>query len=61
MEVKDERITVDIKHIISGLQEENKNLNMAWIDHRRAFDDIAHGWMETSVELVGVNTKIINF
>jgi hypothetical protein len=47
--------------MISGLQEEKKNLNMAWIDYRRAFDDIPHGWMETSIELVGVKNKIINF
>jgi hypothetical protein len=34
---------------------------MAWIDYRSAFDDIPRGWIEMSIELVGVNNKIINF
>jgi hypothetical protein len=39
----------------------NKNLSLAWIDYQKAFDSIPHSWVEKSIELVGVNSKIVRF
>ena len=39
----------------------NKNLSIAWIDYQEAFDSVPHSWVEKSIELVGVNSKIVRF
>ena len=39
----------------------NKNLSIAWIDYQKAFDSVPHSWVEKSIELVGVNNKIVRF
>ena len=39
----------------------NKNLSIAWFDYQKAFDSISHRWVEKSVELVRVNSKIVRF
>jgi len=39
----------------------NKNLSIACIDYQKAFNSIPHSWVETSIELVGVNSKIVKF
>jgi len=39
----------------------NKNLNIAWIDYQKEFDIVPHSWVEKSIELVGVNSKIVRF
>jgi len=39
----------------------NKNLITAWIDYQKAFDSVPHSWVENSIALVGVNSKIVRF
>jgi hypothetical protein len=37
----------------------NKNLSIAWTDYQGAFDSFPHSWLETSIEIVGVNKTLI--
>jgi len=39
----------------------NKNLCTTWIDYQKTFDSVPHTWMEKSIALVGVNSKIVRF
>ena len=34
---------------------------MACIDYQRAFDRVPHGWIIKSLELIGINNKVILF
>jgi hypothetical protein len=34
---------------------------MDWNDYQKAFDSVPHSWMEKSIELVGVNSKLLDF
>ena len=34
---------------------------MAWIDYQKAFDRVPHSWIIKSLELIGINNKIILF
>ena len=38
-----------------------KNLCMAWIDYQKAFDMVSHSWIIKSLELIGINNKVISF
>ena len=49
------------KEIYEDCRRSNKNLSIAWIDYQKAFDNIPHSWVEKSIELVGVNSKIVRF
>ena len=49
------------KTIYEDCRRRNKNLSTAWIDYQKAFDSVPHSWVEKSIELVGVNAKIIRF
>jgi len=39
----------------------NRNLSIAWIGYQKAFDSVPHSWVEKSIALVGVNSKIVRF
>jgi hypothetical protein len=39
----------------------NKNLNIAWIANRKAFESVPHSWVEKSIEIVGADSKIVNY
>ena len=39
----------------------NKNLSIAWIGYQKAFDSIPHSWVEKSIQLVRVNSKVVRF
>jgi len=43
--------------------EHGKSLKsrIAWFDYQKAFDSIPQSWIEKSVALVGVNSKIVRF
>jgi len=56
---KDQLITS--KAIYEDCRRRNKNLSIAWIDYQKAFDSVPHSWVEKSIELVGVNSKIVRF
>jgi hypothetical protein len=49
------------KVILEDCKNRRKNLNMAWIDYEKAFDGVPLSWMEKSIELIGVNNKIVKF
>ena len=49
------------KAIYEDCRRRNKNLRIVWIDYRKAFDSVPHSWVEKSIELVGVNSKIVRF
>jgi len=49
------------KTIYENCRRRNKNLSIAWIDYQNAFDSVPHSWLEKSIELVGVNSKIVRF
>jgi hypothetical protein len=49
------------KAIFEDSKKRKKNLSIAWIDYQKAFDSVPHIWIEKSIELLGLNNKIINF
>jgi len=49
------------KAIYEDCRRRNKNLSIAWIDYQKVFDSVPHCWVEKSIELVGVNSKIVRF
>jgi hypothetical protein len=51
----------DTKAIYEECKRRKKNLSIAWIDYQKAFDSIPNSWVEKSIELVGVNSKIVRF
>ena len=34
---------------------------MAWIDYQKAFNRVPHSWIIKSLELIGINNKVILF
>jgi len=38
-----------------------KKMCMAWIDCQKAFDRVPHSWIIKSLELFGINNKVITF
>jgi hypothetical protein len=49
------------KAIYEDCRRRNKNLSIAWTDYPKAFDSVSRSWVEKSIELVGVNSKIVRF
>jgi hypothetical protein len=49
------------KAIYEDCWRRNKYLSIAWIDYQKAIDSVPHSWVEKSIELVGVNSKIVKF
>jgi hypothetical protein len=49
------------KAIYHDCRRRNKNLSIAWFDYQKAFDSVPHSWVEKSIALVGVNSKIVRF
>jgi len=49
------------KAIYEECRRRNKNLSITWIDYQKAFDSVPRSWVEKSIELVGVNSKIVRF
>jgi len=47
------------KAICEDCKRRNKILSIARIDYQKAFESIPHGWVEKSIELVGV--KLLDF
>jgi hypothetical protein len=47
------------KAIYEDGKRRRKNLSIAWIDYQKAADNVKHSCIEKSIELVGVNSKIV--
>ena len=40
---------------------DHRNLRMAWIDYRKAFDSVPHSWILKVLQLLKVLPAIVNF
>jgi hypothetical protein len=49
------------KAIYEDCRRRNKNSSIARIDYQKAFDSVPHSWVEKSIALVVVNSKIVRF
>jgi len=49
------------KEILQECKCTKKNLCMAWTDYQEAFDRVPHSWIIKSLELIGINNKVISF
>ena len=49
------------KAIYEDCRRRNKNLSMALIDYQKAFNSVPHSWVEKSIALVIVKSKIVRF
>jgi hypothetical protein len=49
------------KAIYEDCRRRNKNLSISWIDYKKAFDSVPRSWVEKSIELIGMNSKIVRF
>ena len=47
--------------IIENCKNRHRNLSMAWIDYRKAFDSVPHDWIVKALELYKISPVIINF
>ena len=46
------------KMIMRNARAGNKNLYMAWIDYRKAYDTLAHSWIKECLDLFGIAPNI---
>ena len=44
--------------VIKEVNSRNKNLAMAWIDHKKAYDMVLHSWIIQCLDLFGVAENI---
>ena len=49
------------KMILRDCRKRHKNLGMAWIDYKKAYDMVPHSWILESLELVQVSHNILKF
>ena len=49
------------KTILEDCNKRRRNLSMAWIDYRKAFDSVPHSWINRCMELYKINDKIRGF
>ena len=49
------------KTIIEDCKKKKKNLSMAWIDYKKAFDSIPHSWILKTLRMYRFNEKVIRF
>ena len=47
------------KTIIEDRKKKKKNLSMAWIDYRKAYDSIPHSWILKTLQMYRFNEKVI--
>ena len=57
---KKDQLLVD-KTILADCKKRNKNLMMAWIDNKKAYDMVPHSWIIECVGLYGISNRIISF
>ena len=61
---KDSRGTKDqlliIKQILKHCKKHQRNLAMGWINYKKAYDKVPHGWMIEAMKMVGISDNILN-
>ena len=60
--MKGSRISSDLLYIdrvvIKEVKARNKNLAMAWVDYKKAYDMVPHSWIIECLDLFGVAEDI---
>jgi hypothetical protein len=56
-----QRSTADFKSNNTRMQTQEKKLSMAWNDYHKAFESVPHSLIIKSLELIGINNKVILF
>lgn len=52
---------LNIDYLVTKLaKKKQRNLSVAWIDYRKAFDSIPHSWLLKTLQLYGVSEPVIN-
>ena len=54
-----DQLAID-KCILKNCKRRRTNLNVAWIDYRKAYDMVPHSWVVKTLEMVGVAGNLIN-
>ena len=49
------------KTILEDCKRRQRNLSMAWIDYKKAFDSVPHSWILRCLELYNINEEIRTF
>ena len=49
------------KLIIDHARKNSRNLAMAWIDYRKAYDSVPHSWIEHTLKLYHLDPDVVNF
>jgi len=49
------------KTVTKHCRSKKRNLHMAWIDYKKAYDMVPHSWIIKSLQLCGVHTNITNW
>ena len=61
---KDSRRTKDQllidKQILKYCKKHQRNLAMEWIDYKKAYNIVPHGWMIEAMKIVGIADNIMN-
>ena len=61
---KDSRGTKDQllidKQILKHCKKHQSNVAMGWIDYKKAYDMVPHGWMIEAMKMVGIADNIVN-
>ena len=57
---KKNQLLVD-KTILADCKKRHKNLMMAWIDYKKAYDMVPHSWIIECLGLYGISNRIISF
>ena len=48
------------KHILDESNTRRKNLAMAWIDYKKAYDMVPHSWIINSLKMYKISDEVIN-
>ena len=49
------------KTMLRNCRKRHTNLEMAWIDYKKAYDMVLHSWILGSIELVQASDNILEF
>ena len=49
------------KMILEDTKARKKNMSMAWIDYKKAFDSVPHSWILKALRIYRVSPTVINF
>ena len=49
------------QHILDENKTRRKNLAMAWIDNKKAYDMVPHSWIVSSLKMYKISDEVINF